>query len=623
MELRSPHSPIFTPGPSELDLPDKHDQGHGPETLYANMADAEIQPRRPEGLGMGDDSSTLYLGEAFTLAFVVKVVCSPSASQGPAEIESLRNRTHYPVPISSRDARANAIDAQSFLDADVLALLRAKGAFDTPTREVGDALVSIFFRCFHPGYPVFDRKDFEYRYQQGTASLIALHTMCFLAVTVCEDSLLQKIGLGTRDQARKTFYMRAKLLYDADYEQDKTILTAVLLLLGFWWQQPQDQKDSWYWLGNAISLAQTLGMHRTTGLSCMKWQTRSLWKRIWWSIYIRDRHAAAALGRPCRIRDEDCDVEPLSEDDFEFDRDCNLSILGQQEHYHNLYAINMSTLAVLLGQVLCLRFSPLSNQDPASVAAIGDSLTQWERGLPTTLICRPMRGDLDAAFWAGNLQACYLWTEILLYRPKSIANASDVERGWNERAMHASDATTRIAEDLLVSGTLRFGQLHLIPALFAALGIHAIVIRQADRIRKKVAENRARQCMLALSELAESWPVGGWILRLFRTLMARLTSRDSDHKANPTANSAETHAPAMIPTPPGSRPTHWQSTVLEDGAADIWHQNGQSFTDDSLGMSNMAPQTEYESLYDFDLIFQHALANFVPIDVVDENTGFG
>jgi hypothetical protein len=33
--------------------------------------------------------------------------------------------------------------------------------------------------------------------------------------------------------------------------------------------------------------------------------------------------------------------------------------------------------------------------------------------------------------------------------------------------------------------------------------------------------------MLALSELAKSWPVGGWILRLFMNLMSRLTGQGS------------------------------------------------------------------------------------------------
>ena len=91
---------------------------------------------------------------------------------------------------------------------------------------------------------------------------------------------------------------------------------------------------------------------------------RRLWKRIWWSLYvscqdfllqihelkigeIRDRHAAAALGRPVRIRDEDCDVEPLEESDFEGDGDADPTIFGTSTRYHVLYAIHMAQLAVI------------------------------------------------------------------------------------------------------------------------------------------------------------------------------------------------------------------------------------------------------------------------------------
>jgi hypothetical protein len=65
-----------------------------------------------------------------------------------------------------------------------------------------------------------------------------------------------------------------------------------------------------------------------------------------------------------------------------------------------------------------------------------------------------------------------------------------------------------------------------VPALFAALSFHAIVIRRKDAIRGQLAENKSRQCMLALSELSKSWPVGGWILQLFNNLLNRLTGRE-------------------------------------------------------------------------------------------------
>lgn len=74
---------------------------------------------------------------------------------------------------------------------------------------------------------------------------------------------------------------------------------------------------------------------------------------------------------------------------------------------------------------------------------------------------------------------------------------------------------------------MKLAQLHLVPALFAALSIHTVVIQRSDGVQKQLAENRARQCILAFGELAKGWPVAGWILRMFINLMKKLTAGGS------------------------------------------------------------------------------------------------
>lgn len=48
-----------------------------------------------------------------------------------------------------------------------------------------------------------------------------------------------------------------------------------------------------------------------------------------------------------RIHDEDCDVEPLDESDFDMEETGFPQIVGTQAPYHTLYVIQMSKLAVL------------------------------------------------------------------------------------------------------------------------------------------------------------------------------------------------------------------------------------------------------------------------------------
>ena len=66
-----------------------------------------------------------------------------------------------------------------------------------------------------------------------------------------------------------------------------------------------------------------------------------------------------------------------------------------------------------------------------------------------------------------------------------------------------------------------------VPAIFGALSIHTFDICRKDRVGKQLAENKSRQCLLALGELAKSWPVSIWIANAFVDLMQRLTGEIS------------------------------------------------------------------------------------------------
>lgn len=582
----------------------------GSEVLFARMADpydsTADRNQQPD-----HEASTLYLGEAFSLTFVVKAVCSPSGDISSAP------RVHYPIPSSPNDhGVTSTAENPAGLDPDTMAFLRARGALTLPPREVSDALVLTYFRCFHPGWAVLDRNSFERPYCQGDISLLVLQVVHLLAATVCNEELLRQAGFADRKDARMAFYSRAKCLYDADYETDSTLLTAVLFLMAFWWQKPRDQKDTWHWLGCSISLAQTLGMHRSTAYSNLSQRRRSLWKRIWWSIYVRDRQAAAALGRPCRIRDEDCDIEPLCEADFTFDSETTLATVGTQERYHVSYAISMSSLAVLMGRILALRFSPSSKPATEQLTKFGSDLQAWEETLPPDMMVKPMRQALDAPFWAANLQASYQHTVILLYRPTLVVPRPGIEEAWGQRATRAADVMTRIAEDLLTTNTLLEGQLHLIPALFAALAIHALVIRRNIPIHRQLAENRARQCMLALGELSKSWPVGGWILRLFVSLFIKLTGQDPGigMRTHPQEPQGPAHIRSSTMQPSISNLAAAPWLQASEGA---WPVPAEVFTDSTAALGFEVADND---IFDFDFMFQHPLEAWIPGELPGDST---
>ena len=107
------------------------------------------------------------------------------------------------------------------------------------------------------------------------------------------------------------------MLYDFDYESDRVSLVQALLLLTYYYETPDDQKDTWHWMGVATSVAHTIGLHRNPENTNLDPKRAKLWKRIWWSTYMRDRLIALGMRRPTRIKTEDFDVPMLTLDDFE------------------------------------------------------------------------------------------------------------------------------------------------------------------------------------------------------------------------------------------------------------------------------------------------------------------
>ncbi|KAH7140346.1 fungal-specific transcription factor domain-containing protein [Dactylonectria estremocensis] len=401
-------------------------------------------------------------------------------------------------------------------------------ALAMPERHVSDQLIRSFFEHFHPAYPVVDRLSFITLYKQDRASPILLHTMYLMALTCGPESLVRIAGYDDRTTARKAHYLRAKALYDADHETDATCLAAALHLLGFWWLGPNDQKDSWYWHGCAVTLAQSIGMHRSLAQRGMTPRLMSIWRRIWWSIYIRDRHGAAALDRPPRIRDEDCDIESANENDLLVDLTIDNDLLPEQKPHHISYFLQLAKLSAILGNIVIGEFSPrrpaLDQFDPH---ACSQSLRSWHSELPQMLRHDSSDKPCGAAFWANMLDVSYQSAAILLFRPKRTGSQTFPEAERDARARTAADAITRAAEDLLANETIHCAHLHIVPSLFAALSIHTLAMGTTNTIQRQLAENKSRQCILALGELTKVWPVGMWVVKSFSNLLRRLLSRGS------------------------------------------------------------------------------------------------
>ncbi|OBT49844.1 hypothetical protein VE04_09646, partial [Pseudogymnoascus sp. 24MN13] len=231
-------------------------------------------------------------------------------------------------------------------------------------------------------------------------------------------------------------------LYDFDYESDRVAIVQALLLMTYWYETPDDQKGSWHWMGVAISIAHTVGLHRNPSPTAMPPRKQKLWKRIWWSCFMRDR------------LDEDFDVPMLELEDFETNDlpphilpSCNMlrdtALLSDLTHL----CIAKAKLCLCISHVLSAQYSVLirdqgqaMNQEDNTrssmmlfpkkldqtdeVRACDAELADWLLSLPMPCIYRsPIPTDLDngqatLVVQRALLHMCYYATLSALHRPQ-------------------------------------------------------------------------------------------------------------------------------------------------------------------------------------------------------------
>ncbi len=163
--------------------------------------------------------------------------------------------------------------------------------------------------------PVVSAGELLSKYSENpeSVSTLLLWSMFLSATSYLDASYVDAAGFPSRKHMKEFCYQNAKATYDAQLETDKTTIIGSTLLLAFWYVDLEDQDGSGYWVGIAIHLCYTIGLHREPNYARLprcpvpKAQ-RALWRRLWWCAYYRDAWFCLGSGRPMRAHIDDCDL---------------------------------------------------------------------------------------------------------------------------------------------------------------------------------------------------------------------------------------------------------------------------------------------------------------------------
>jgi len=316
----------------------------------------------------------------------------------------------------------------------------------------------------------------------------------------------------------------------------------------YWYETPDDQKDTWHWMGVAISLAHTIGMHRNPETSNMEPSKKKLWKRIWWSCFMRDRLVALGMRRPTRVKDEDYDVPMLTEDDFEIGPiSDSITILPQDSVMRDISAqkelarmcIAKAKLCLCISHVLSAQYSvlvrhqgmqgregstrssvmlfPKKLDQTHEVTSCDVELTTWINELPAE--CQ--YSDEIKAGSSGPplfvqkslLHMVYFTTLSALHRPQVLPATSTSEPDKSrelqdlsrKKVREASREITRISQDLHRSGLEKYLPTTGVTVLLPAIIIHLLDIKSCNDEARQAAMDGFCHCMLVLEKLRDNY----------------------------------------------------------------------------------------------------------------------
>lgn len=462
-----------------------------------------------------------YLGESSNLTLLVH------DRQGAADV------VHYPLPENVRGSRARLTE----LDNVEIDILHQRGAFLLPPRSLCDELIESYFKWVHPIVPVINRARFmrQYKDPKNPPSLLLLQAILLAGSRVCSNPQLMDAN-GSTTPAALTFYKRAKALYDASYEDDRVTIVQSLLLMGWYWEGPEDvTKNVFYWSRVATIVAQGSGMHRSVEGSQLSKADKRLWKRIWWTLFTRDRSVAVALGRPVHINLDDSDVEMLTEDDFIEDED------GRPSEYpndpiHVHFFMQYVKLCEIMGLVLSQQYSVAAKgrqRNPIDLTHSDMALADWLQNCPKVVYWEMPRHH----FWSALLHSNYYTTLCLLHRahmpPGGGSSKFPEDAAYPSRniAFQAAAMITSIIENLSAHDELKYCPAFIVYSLFSALIMHVYQMRSPIPSIQQVTQDRIRTCMTALKDVSRVWLVGKMVYTLFEAILGNRVLEERLQKA--------------------------------------------------------------------------------------------
>lgn len=413
-----------------------------------------------------------------------------------------------------------------------LAFLAQKGALTVPEPDLQMEILRGYLFSVHPNQPMLDFKQFVSAIlnnsEENQISLLLFQAVMFAGLHGLPLHVIHRLGFESTKQAREVFFNRARLLYEFDIEPNSAAVVQSLILMSAWFTKGNERRHTWHYLGLGYDVARSMALHREPTTRYPP-DVRRFRRRLWWSLYIRDRMIALGTRRPMRIKDEDFDVQMLTLEDFDLEP-VELFLQGQplmpdarENTSTALMCIELAKLGIIIGHVTSSQYTTLSAQPdvPHTMMIVSRrdagrfqelercdlELNDWFQALgPNVRRTSATSGDpqscsevhwafLNLTYWvAVNV----LHRSLALQPPPETAEAQAAQRISKSKVKDAARRLTKSLQSLMQLDQARFLGLIGVTAPLAACLTHMLDISSGDEDVRDASTFRLYQTVQVL-----------------------------------------------------------------------------------------------------------------------------
>ncbi|KIW89886.1 uncharacterized protein Z519_09315 [Cladophialophora bantiana CBS 173.52] len=512
----------------------------------------------------------------------------------------------------------------SHLDADDIAYLEKKDAFTLPHPALRDDCLRCYYQFMHPLYPTveFDKIWSTVHAPHGSTdniSLLLLQAVIFAGGMWTDVRLVRKAGFLSRKAFRQSLDRRIRVLYDADYEDDRLTLVQSLLLWSFWFRKANDQKDGWYWVGVAHSIACSMDLQYsppTDATDAINQQMQRLRKKVWWSLCNREIIAAFDLRRAPRFTIAVEDISTITPDDFTHPEAGSVTGSGMNwppdapSHLLACLSVEYIKLNQILGKILSItchrrtgnkifgahltQAARNSNTMPWNerqkviddLIACNQELATWRKQVPIDLWHSgplpddPSEWSVATASHRAILCMMYNMAVMTIHRPQALpletyqpnhtgVTERDRKHLARSRVRHAAQEITKVAMDFFNADLLNFLPATVVSCIMPVSIHHSFDTFSDDNTIRNQASRQLDECKAMLYTLAERQFAPSWVLKTIEYILSRARRRERSSQDGSKSGDRRMDDTSNTRSAPGQTtgPRNTSNTYLDQRAA--------------------------------------------------------